>query len=66
VQNIFTNYLIELKLTPLFDKPLKRLKYVPYYYINTSINRGVNVTKDQIVNRFNGFNSLYFLGGQLE
>jgi len=53
-------------MTTLFDKPLKRLKYVSFYFINTSINRGVNETKAQIVNRFNGFNSLLFLRGQLE
>ncbi|OGU28861.1 MAG: hypothetical protein A2057_09400 [Ignavibacteria bacterium GWA2_35_9] len=56
----------QIKLTALFDKPLKRLKYISYYFINTSINRGVNKTKAQIVNRFNGFKSLQFIVGQLE
>ncbi|MCK9211635.1 MAG: hypothetical protein M0P61_12425 [Ignavibacteriaceae bacterium] len=34
-----------LKLTALLDKPLKRLKDESSFFINTSINRGVNELK---------------------
>jgi hypothetical protein len=34
-----------LKLTEFLDKPLKRLKDESLFFINTSINRGVNELK---------------------